>query len=104
MLSSTGCSDTLLHLLTSLQGAYDYFLSCSIPNIIMNDFYTQVLKVPWMSSSPTMLIQAQLQQCILPFITGAYQSELLHLWDFRPHLIASYKPLTTLLQLHLFLN
>lgn len=63
MLSSTGLSDTL-HLLRALQVGCDYFLSSSIHIIIMADFYTQGLQIPWMSLSPTMLIHAQLQHHI----------------------------------------
>lgn len=63
-----------------------------------DNFYTQALKVPWMSSS-TMFIHAQLQHQIRLFLPWNLPVRITLLWDFRLHLIASYKPL-----LHLFLN
>lgn len=76
---STRLSDIFLHLLRSLQVACDYFFYSSISNIIMTNFHTQGLKVPWKSSSPTMFIHARLQHHIPPFVTWDSPVKLLPL-------------------------
>lgn len=93
VLSSTG--------LRSLQGAYDYFPSSSTLDIIMIIFIPKPSKFLEClhQQSSTMFIHAQLQYQILLFLPWNLPVRITLLWDFRPHLIASYKPL-----LHLFLN